>query len=78
VRYVDVLKSYGEESVVVVRPSLIVKDDQAVPVIGKLPIVNRNLQERWHVQRIAQVKRDHRTGPNREVKTQLIRNIDRF
>jgi len=27
-----------------VRPSLIVKADQAVPVIGKLPIVNRNFK----------------------------------
>jgi len=78
VRYKGVLKSNSEESFVVVRPSLIVKADQTVPVIGKLPIVNRNFKNVGMFRESLQVKRDHRTGPNREVKAQPIRNIDRI
>lgn len=43
-RYEGVLKSYNEESIVVEKPSLIIEKEQTVPVIGKLPIANRNFK----------------------------------
>lgn len=44
VRYEGVIKSFDEDSVVLMKPAVIVEKHQFVPVIGKLPIVKRSFK----------------------------------